>query len=376
MEFVLERTDEHTHARAGRLTTAHGTIETPIFMPVGTAGSVKGVPPDVLREQVRAQIILGNTYHLYLRPGSDLLCEAGGLHRFMAWERPILTDSGGYQIFSLAERRTLSDEGARFQSHIDGSSHIFTPEMVVDVQRAIGADLLMAFDECPPADAPESEVRKAHERTLRWAERGLCRFRETTPLHGYEQTMFAIVQGGVFAEIRRESARLLMGMDFPGYAIGGLSVGEPAAKMYEMVEVVNAHLPADRPRELMGVGTPENVIENVARGVDMFDCVLPTRNGRNGMIFTTEGIVNIRNLKWRRAFVPVDPGLDRPVSQTFTKAYLRHLFVSGELLALQIASVQNLSFYLWLMGEARQAILDGRFAAWRAEMVPRVSRRL
>ncbi|MEZ4699923.1 MAG: tRNA guanosine(34) transglycosylase Tgt [Rhodothermales bacterium] len=376
MEFVLEKTDEHTNARAGRLTTDHGVIETPIFMPVGTVGTVKGVAPDRLRADVRAQIILGNTYHLYLRPGTELLREAGGLHRFMAWDRPILTDSGGFQIFSLAERRKLTEEGARFQSHIDGSYHQFTPENVMDMQRAIGADIIMAFDECPPGDAPESQVRTAHERTLRWAERCRRRLADTEPLYGYDQALFAIVQGGIFPEIRRESAARLIEMDFPGYAIGGLSVGEPAEHMYAMVEVVNEHLPAQKPRYLMGVGTPENLIENVARGVDMFDCVMPTRNGRNGMLFTTEGILNIRNLKWQRDFSPVDPGLDRYAAQTFTKAYLRHLFIAGELLGLQLASLQNLSFYLWLMQEARAAILDGRFLAWKQEMLPRVSRRL
>ncbi len=375
MEFVLDRTDTLTHARAGRLTTAHGVIETPIFMPVGTVGTVKGVAPDLLRTQVRAQIILGNTYHLYLRPGTELLKEAGGLHRFMAWDGPILTDSGGYQIFSLAERRKLTEDGARFQSHIDGSYHQFTPENVMDMQRAIGADIIMAFDECPPGDAPETHVRIAHERTLRWAERCRRRLAETEPLYGYEQALFAIVQGGIFPEIRRESADRLIELECPGYAIGGLSVGESAEHMYAMVEVVNERLPAHKPRYLMGVGTPENLLENIARGVDMFDCVMPTRNGRNGMLFTTEGIINIRNLKWQRDFSPVDPGLDRYASQTFTKAYLRHLFIAGELLGLQLASLQNLAFYLWLMHEARAAILEGRFLAWKQEILPRITRR-
>ena len=375
MEFVLDRTDTQTHARAGRLTTAHGVIETPIFMPVGTVGTVKGVAPDLLQAQVRAQIILGNTYHLYLRPGTELLKEAGGLHRFMAWNGPILTDSGGYQIFSLAERRKLTEDGARFQSHIDGSYHQFTPENVMDMQRAIGADIIMAFDECPPGDAPETHVRTAHERTLRWAERCRRRLAETEPLHGYDQALFAIVQGGIFPEIRRESADRLIELECPGYAIGGLSVGESAEHMYAMVEVVNERLPAHKPRYLMGVGTPENLLENIARGVDMFDCVMPTRNGRNGMLFTTEGIINIRNLKWQRDFSPVDAGLDRYASQAFTKAYLRHLFIAGELLGLQLASLQNLAFYLWLMQEARLAILEGRFLGWKQEILPRITRR-
>ncbi len=376
MTFELQATDADSDARAGRLTTPHGIIETPIFMPVGTVGTVKGVAPNLLHDEVRAQIILGNTYHLYLRPGTELLTEAGGLHRFMRWDGPILTDSGGFQIFSLAERRKLTEEGARFQSHIDGSYHQFTPENVMDMQRAIGADIVMAFDECPPGDAPEPHVRAAHERTLRWAGRCIARMAETEPLYGYAQALFPIVQGGIFPAIRRESAERLVALKMPGYAIGGLSVGESAAHMYAMVEVVNAILPAEKPRYLMGVGTPENLLENVARGVDMFDCVMPTRNGRNGMLFTTEGIINIRNKKWQHDFSPVDPGLDRYASREFTRAYLRHLFIAGEILGLQLASLQNLSFYLWLMAEARSAILEGHFPAWKAEIQPRVSRRL
>jgi queuine tRNA-ribosyltransferase len=376
MRFTLEQVCPHTGARAGTIETDHGRIETPVFMPVGTAGSVKAVQPRELLFDVRAQIILGNTYHLYLRPGAELLESAGGLHRFMQWPGPILTDSGGYQVFSLAERRKITEEGVRFQSHIDGSSHLFTPESVVDMQRSIGSDIMMVLDECPPADSTEAYAASSNELTLRWAARCMRRFEETEPLYGHHQALFPIVQGVVFPSVRRESATRLVEMDFPGYAIGGLSVGEPAEQMYEMVEVVCELLPAARPRYLMGVGTPENLIENIARGIDLFDCVMPTRNGRNGMLFTTEGIINIRNQKWQRDLSVLDPGLDRYVSQTFSRAYVRHLFVAGEILGMQIASLQNLSFYLWLMGEARAAIQEGKFAAWRAAMQPVVSRRL
>ncbi len=374
--FTLLHTDAETDARLGRLETAHGTIETPIFMPVGTVGSVKGVSPRELSDDVGAQIILGNTYHLFLRPGTALLEQAGGLHPFMRWDGPILTDSGGYQVFSLADRRKLTEEGVRFQSHIDGSYHLFTPENVVEAQRAIGSDIMMVLDECPPGTADESYARQSNALTLRWAERARRHFDATEPRYGYPQLLFGIVQGVVFPEVRRASARALVELDFPGYAIGGLSVGESAADMYAMVEVVNAILPAHKPRYLMGVGTPANLIENVARGVDLFDCVMPTRNGRNGMLFTTEGIVNIRNKKWEADFSPLDPGLDRYVSQTFTKAYVRHLFVANELLGLRIASLQNLQFYLWLMAEMRAALREGRFAAWRQAWLPRVQQRL
>lgn len=374
--FTLLHTDAETDARLGRLETAHGTIETPIFMPVGTVGTVKSVSPQELRDDVRAQIILGNTYHLLLRPGTELLQAAGGLHRFMAWDGPILTDSGGFQVFSLADRRKLTEEGVRFQSHIDGSTHLFTPENVVETQRAIGSDIMMVLDECPPGTADEAYARQSNALTVRWAERARRHFDATEPLYGHEQMLFGIVQGVIFPEVRRASARALVDLDFPGYAIGGLSVGESAEDMYAMVEVVNAVLPAHKPRYLMGVGTPANLIENVARGVDMFDCVMPTRNGRNGMLFTTEGIVNIRNKKWQADFSPLDPGLDRYASQAFSKAYVRHLFVASEILGLRIASLQNLSFYLWLMDEMRTAIRKGRFAAWRREWLPRVSRRL
>ena len=376
MRFTLEHDDPETNARAGRLETDHGTVETPIFMPVGTVGSVKAVEPRELLDDIQAQIILGNTYHLYLRPGTALLEQAGGLHRFMQWPGPMLTDSGGYQVYSLAQRRKISEEGVRFQSHLDGSSHLFTPESVVDFQRAIGADIMMVLDECPAGDVSEAYARTSNELTLRWAARCKQRFDETTPRYGHTQALFAIAQGVIYPEVRRESARRLVAMDFPGYAIGGLSVGEEAAQMYAMVEVVNEVLPADKPRYLMGVGTPANLLENIARGIDMFDCVIPTRNGRNGMLFTTEGILNIRNRKWHADFSPLDPGLAGYVSQTFSKAYARHLFQAREILGLQIASLQNLTFYLWLMREARRAILENRYLSWKNEVQPRVSRRL
>ena len=376
MRFTLEHTDPETDARAGRLETDHGTIETPIFMPVGTVGSVKAVEQRELVADVRAQIILGNTYHLYLRPGTDLLKQAGGLHPFIGWDRPLLTDSGGFQVFSLAARRTLSEKGVEFQSHIDGSAHLFTPESVVDTQRAIGSDIMMVLDECPPGDVSEAYARTSNELTLRWAARCKKRFEATESLYGHEQALFAIVQGVTYPDVRRASAEQLVAMDFPGYAIGGLSVGEPAETMYAMTETVCAVLPREKPRYLMGVGTPANLLESVARGVDMFDCVMPTRNGRNGMLFTTEGTINIKNRKWQSDFSPIDPGLDRYASQTFTKAYLRHLFVTREVLGLQLASLQNLSFYLWLMAEARTSILEGRFLAWQRSIQDRISRRL
>lgn len=376
MPFTLEHTDDVTDARAGRLDTAHGSIETPMFMPVGTVGSVKGVPPRALSGDIGAQIILANTYHLYLRPGPDVLEAAGGLHRFMQWDGPLLTDSGGYQVFSLADRRTLSEEGVTFRSHIDGSKHLFTPESVVDIQRAIGSDIMMVLDECPAGDVSEDYARTSNELTLRWAERCKRQWETTTPRYGHRQLLFAIVQGVVYPEIRRESARRLVAMDFPGYAIGGLSVGEPAKQMYAMTEVVTEILPSDKPRYLMGVGKPANLLESIARGVDLFDCVIPTRNGRNGTIYTTEGRINITNAQWARDFSPVDPGLDHYASQTFSKAYLRHLQKSGEILGLQIASQQNLAFYIWLMREARRAIREGRFASWKTDIQPRVSRLL
>ena len=376
MRFSVSGRDPHTEARAGQIETDHGPIETPVFMPVGTLGSVKAVDSRTLLKDVRAQIVLGNAYHLYLRPGPELIEQAGGLHRFMAWPGPILTDSGGYQVFSLGGHRTLSEEGIAFRSHLDGSSHFLTPESAVDIQRSIGADIMMVLDECPAADVSREYARTSHEMTLRWAARCKKRFEETEPLYEHRQALFPIVQGTVFPDIRQESARRLVDMDFSGYAIGGLSVGEPDHEMYAMVEVVNEILPADKPRYLMGVGTPENLLENIARGVDMFDCVMPTRNGRNGMLFTTEGIINIRNLKWRDDFSPLDPGLDGYVSRTFSKAYVRHLFMVNEILGLYIASVQNLSLYTSLMRNAREAILDGSFVSWKKEIGPLISRRL
>ncbi len=376
MAFTLLHEDADTDARLGRLDTDHGSVETPVFMPVGTLGSVKAVGPRELAEDVRAQIILGNTYHLFLRPGTAVLEAAGGLHRFIGWDRPLLTDSGGFQVFSLAHRRKITEEGVRFQSHLDGSYHLFTPESVVDTQRSIGSDVMMVLDECPAADVDEAYARRSNELTIRWAKRCQARLRGTGPRYGHHQALFAIVQGVTYPEVRRESARRLVELDFEGYAVGGLSVGEAAPVMYEMVEVVTELLPRAKPRYLMGVGTPANLLENIARGVDMFDCVMPTRNGRNGTLFTTEGIVNIKNAQWKTHFEPVDAGLDAYASQAFTKAYLRHLIISGEVLGLQIASMQNLALYTWLMREARAAIRDGRFAAWKAEVLPRVSRRI
>jgi len=374
VQFTLEHTD--ADARAARLTTDHGTIETPMFMPVGTVGTVKAVEPRELATDIQAQIILGNTYHLYLRPGTDVLKTAGGLHRFMQWDGPILTDSGGYQVFSLSDRRTIDEEGVTFRSHIDGSKHLFTPESVVDIQRAIGSDIMMVLDECPAGDVSETYARTSNELTMRWAQRALDHWHQTEPLYGHTQALFAIVQGVVYPAIRRASAERLVDMDFPGYAIGGLSVGEPAAQMYAMTEVVTDILPADKPRYLMGVGKPANLLESIARGVDLFDCVIPTRNGRNGTIYTTQGRLNIKNAQWVHDTSPLDPGLDTYVAQTFSKAYVRHLHKAGEILGLQIASQQNLAFYVWLMREARRAIADGRFAAWRSEIQPRVSRLL
>ena len=376
MTFTLQHTDATSNARAGQLHTAHGPIDTPVFMPVGTVGSVKAVQPRELLDDVDAPIILGNTYHLYLRPGTDLLQAAGGLHHFMHWPRPILTDSGGYQVFSLSDLRDLSEEGVTFQSHIDGSSHSFTPESVVDIQRAIGSDIMMVLDECPPGDASEAYARESNALTLRWAARARTHFDATEPLYGYEQALFGIVQGVVYPEIRRESAERLVALDFPGYAIGGLSVGEPAAQMYAMVEVVNEILPADKPRYLMGVGTPANLIENIARGVDMFDCVMPTRNARNGTLFTTQGRMNILNARWTEDLSPIDPGLDGYASRQFSKAYLRHLFKANEILALQLATLQNLALYRWVMREARAAIQEDRFEAWRRTTVPQLQHRL
>ena len=376
MIFDLEHKDTQTQARAGRITTEHGEIQTPIFMPVGTVGSVKAVHMQELRRDIDAQIILGNTYHLFMRPGLEIIEQAGGLHRFNGWDRPILTDSGGYQVFSLAGTRKIKEEGVTFQSHIDGSRHLFTPENVVDIQRTIGADIVMAFDECTPGTADYDYARLSMERTHRWLARSYGHFLETEPKYGYSQTFFPIVQGCVYEDLRRQSAEFVRGFDAEGYAIGGLAVGEPTEKMYEMVELVNDILPEDRPRYLMGVGTPANILENIARGVDMFDCVMPTRNGRNGMIFTEEGIINFKNRKWATDFSPIQEGTGCFVDEQYTKAYLRHLFVAGELLAMQIASIHNLAFYLRLVRQARQRIVDGTFGDWYKEMSVKTMRRL
>jgi queuine tRNA-ribosyltransferase len=376
MKFELECTAPLSKARAGKIETAHGQINTPIFMPVGTVGSVKGVHFKDLKEDIKAQIILGNTYHLYLRPGIDIIEKAGGLHRFNGWDRPILTDSGGFQVFSLGDIRKLSEEGARFQSHIDGSRHLFTPENVIDIQRSIGADIIMAFDECTPGDADYDYARKSLEMTQRWLERCVRRFDETEPKYGYDQSLFPIVQGCVFPDLRKMAAEHVAAFNRDGYAIGGLSVGEKVEQMYEMIEVVNEVLPQDKPRYLMGVGTPANILEAIDRGVDMFDCVMPTRNGRNGMLFTRNGIINIKNNKWRDDFSPIDPEGTSFVDHHYSKAYLRHLFNAKEMLGAQIGSIHNLAFYLWLTGEARQQILAGTFKAWKEIMVKQVGKRI
>lgn len=376
MDFKLEATAPGTAARAGLITTDHGEIRTPIFMPVGTVGSVKAVHQRELREDVKAQIILGNTYHLYLRPGIEILEKAGGLHKFNGWDRPILTDSGGFQVFSLSANRKLTEEGAWFRSHIDGSKHLFTPEKVVDIERSIGADIMMALDECPPGTAERSYARKSLDLTHRWLARGWKRYKETEGKYGYSQAYFPIVQGVTYPDLRRESAKFVADLGADGNAIGGLAVGEPAEVMYEMIEVVNEILPADRPRYLMGVGTPANILEAIDRGVDMMDCVMPTRNGRNGMLFTRNGIMNMRNLKWADDFSPIDGESDCFVDRVYSKAYLRHLFIAQELLAMQIASIHNLAFYLWLVSEARRHIIGGDFHLWKPRMLERVSRRL
>lgn len=376
MDFKLQATDTHGAARAGLITTDHGLIETPIFMPVGTVGSVKGVHMRELRDDIKAQIILGNTYHLYLRPGTDILEQAGGLHKFNGWDRPILTDSGGFQVFSLSANRKLKEEGAYFRSHIDGSKHLFTPEGVVDIQRSIGADIMMALDECPPGTSDYSYARKSLDLTHRWLRRGWDRYTSTEGRYGYHQAYFPIVQGCTYPDLRRESARFVADLGAEGNAIGGLAVGEPAEVMYEMIEVVNEILPADRPRYLMGVGTPANILEAIDRGVDMMDCVMPTRNGRNGMLFTPNGIMNMRNKKWADDFSPIDETSECFVDRVYSKAYLRHLFIAQELLAMQIASIHNLAFYLWLVREARKHIFAGDFKPWKIEMVERVTRRL
>jgi queuine tRNA-ribosyltransferase len=375
MDFELKAISANSRARAGVLTTAHGKIETPIFMPVGTAGSVKGIHTRDLKEDIQAQIILGNTYHLYLRPGMDVIEKAGGLHQFNRWDKPILTDSGGYQVFSLGDIRKLSEEGARFQSHIDGSYHLFTPESVMDIQRTIGADIMMAFDECTPGDADFNYAKKSLELTQRWLDRCFTQFNNTQPKYGYEQSLFPIVQGNTFSELRKLATAHVKTFEADGYAIGGLSVGEAEDIMYEMTEVVTADLPENKPRYLMGVGTPINILESIDRGIDMFDCVMPTRNGRNGMLFTSEGTINIRNEKWKNDHSSIDENGTSFVDQ-YSKAYLRHLIVSNEMLGAQIASQHNLAFYLWLVKTARLKILSGDFVSWKNEMVLKLKERL
>ena len=376
MRFELQNTAPSSKARAGKIETAHGVIDTPIFMPVGTAGSVKGIHFKDLKEDIKAQIILGNTYHLYLRPGIDIIEKAGGLHQFNSWDRPILTDSGGFQVFSLGAIRKLSEEGARFQSHIDGSRHLFTPENVMDIQRSIGADIIMAFDECTPGDADYNYAKKSLELTQRWLARCVVRFNETEPKYGYKQSLFPIVQGCVYPDLRLKAAEHVATFNCDGYAIGGLSVGEKEEDMYAMIEIVNEVLPEDKPRYLMGVGNPVNILEGIDRGIDLFDCVMPTRNGRNGMLFTSEGIINIKNSKWRDDFSPIDPNGTSFIDHQYSKAYLRHLFHSKEMLGAQIGSIHNLAFYLWLVGEARSRILAGTFREWKDVMVTKIGRRL
>ena len=376
MEFQLQATDALSNARAGLITTDHGRIETPVFMPVGTVGSVKAVHQHELRDDVNAQIILGNTYHLYLRPGTEILRQAGGLHKFIGWERPILTDSGGFQVFSLSSNRKLKEEGAYFRSHIDGSKHLFTPENVVDIERIIGADIMMALDECPPGTAEYDYAKKSLGLTMRWLQRGWKRYKETEGLYGYRQAYFPIVQGCTYPDLRRQAAREVAELGADGNAIGGLAVGEPAEVMYDMIDIVNEILPADRPRYLMGVGTPANFLEAIERGVDMMDCVMPTRNGRNGMLFTRHGVMNMRNKKWADDFSPLQEDGPSYVDRAYSKAYVRHLFASQEILGMQIASIHNLAFYLWLTREARAHILAGDFKQWKAEMLECVTRKL
>ncbi|MBK7133472.1 MAG: tRNA guanosine(34) transglycosylase Tgt [Bacteroidales bacterium] len=374
--FKVESRDKGSKARTGMLRTEHGDIPTPIFMPVGTGGTVKGILQRDLSEDIDAKIILGNTYHLYLRPGTEILKTAGGLHKFMSWDRPILTDSGGYQVFSLTGNRKLTDEGAHFKSHIDGSKHLFTPENTVDIQRIIGADIIMVFDECAPWPCEYSYVKKSVALTHHWLDRAIVRFNETEPIYGKEQFMFPIVQGGTFDDLRKISAEKIASAGLAGNAIGGLSVGEPAEDMYRIIEIVNEILPEDKPRYLMGVGTPVNLLEAIERGIDMFDCVMPTRNGRNGMLFTSEGTINIRNRKWIDDFSPIDPEGPSVVSLNYSKAYLRHLVMSGENLGAQIASIHNLAFYLRLVSQARKKIEEGDFGVWKSTMVKKLSERL
>ena len=376
MDYKVVAKNNDTKARAGVIATDHGEIMTPIFMPVGTVGSVKAVHMSELKNDIKAQIILGNTYHLYLRPGVDIIERAGGLHKFNSWDRPILTDSGGFQVFSLSENRKLREEGVTFRSHIDGSKHLFTPEKVVDIQRSIGSDIMMALDECPPGTSDYRYSEKSLRLTQRWLERGWKHFNETQPRYGHSQAFFPIVQGCTYEDLRRDAAKHVADLGAEGNAIGGLAVGEPVEVMYDMIEVVNEILPEDRPRYLMGVGTPANILEAIDRGVDMMDCVMPTRNGRNGMLFTQHGIMNMRNKKWADDFTPLQEDGASVVDHVYSKAYVRHLFIANELLAMQIASIHNLAFYLWLVAEARNHIIAGDFKTWKTTMVERVTRRL
>ena len=376
MKFTLQHKDTVTNARACEIVTDHGVIQTPIFMPVGTAAAMKGIFHRDVRDEAKAQIILAITYHLYLRPGMKILEEAGGVHRFSTWDKPMLTDSGGFQVFSLAACRKLKEDGCHFQSHIDGSRHLFTPESVIDTERTIGADIMMAFDECPPGDAPKEYAAKSLALTERWLDRCFNQYHKTQPKYGHYQSLFPIVQGCGYPDLRAKAAENVLQYNADGYAIGGLAVGEPTEVMYAMIEVVNAVLPENKPRYLMGVGTPINILEGIARGVDMFDCVMPTRNGRNGQLFTSEGVINIRNKKWENDFSPIDPNGTTFVDHTYSKAYLHHLVVCGEMLAAQIASLHNTGFYLWLVGEARKHIIAGDFAQWKTMMVEKLGRRL
>ncbi len=376
MDFTIINNDKATNARTGKITTEHGVIETPIFMPVGTVGSVKGIHQRELETEVKAQIILGNTYHLYLRPGTSILEKAGGLHRFMNWQYPILTDSGGYQVYSLSHRRKIKEEGVTFQSHIDGSRHFFSPERSIEIQKQIGGDIIMAFDECPPYPSDYRYAKKSMELTHRWLKRSCDYFDSTPPRYDYEQTIFPIVQGSTYKDLRIESAKVIADFGRDGNAIGGLSVGEPTEKMYEMTDLVCSILPKDKPRYLMGVGTPANILENIALGVDMFDCVLPTRNARHGLLYTADGIINIKNAKWRDVFEPIDPNSTCHTSRNHSKAYLSHLIRTKELLGAQIASIHNLSFFLWLVTEAKNKINSGEFGEWKKMMLPKLQQRL
>lgn len=376
MHFELNHKDPATKARAGVLHTDHGVIQTPIFMPVGTVATVKAVHQEELKKDIQAQIILGNTYHLYLRPGTDILEKAGGLHKFNNWDRPILTDSGGFQVFSLAHRRKIKEEGATFASHIDGSKHLFSPEGVMDIQRKIGADIIMAFDECTPYPCTYKYAKRSMHLTHRWLKRCWTHFHNTDPLYGYEQALFPIVQGSTYKDLRKQSAETIASYDSLGNAIGGLSVGEPHEDMYEMTDLVCSILPSEKPRYLMGVGTPINILECIALGVDMFDCVMPTRNARHGLLFTSQGTINIKNAKWKDDFSPIDADAPNPTSRTHTKAYLRHLFAAKEILGQQLASIHNLAFYLWLVGEARKHIIAGTFSTWKDKMVKDMNKRL